>query len=176
MPTPPLFEAADLAVFPGAPFAADVVTSVDAAMRAAAGWHIAPQITETVVVDSDGGQYLLLPTLWLDSVTEIRDVNENAIVSSDDVQTAKTPRFRAGCLYRGSAWPIGPVELDIVHGYEDCPAELLALAAALCRSSGRDQTIQQQAAGPFSVTFSQIAQSELEASPALARYTIPPRA
>jgi hypothetical protein len=118
-----------------------------------------------------------LPTLWLDSVTEIRDVtNGSIVIALDDVQTAKTSRFRAGCLRRSSSWPSSSiVELDIVHGYDTCPPELLALAATLCRSITRDQSIRQRAAGPFSVTYDSSA-NELVANPLLARYTIPPRA
>lgn len=177
MPIPPLFDAAALADFPGAPFSSSVVAAAESAIRAAAGWHIAPQINETVAVESDGGCYLFVPTLWLDSVTAIRDVtNDDAVIAFDDVQTARTPRFRAGCLHRASAWPMSVVELDIVHGLDECPPELLALAASLCQSISRDRSITQQTEGPFSVAYSAASQAELEASPLLARYRIPQRA
>ena len=41
----------ELSGFPGAPFTDQVVDSAVAALRAAAGWHIAPSRTETVAVD-----------------------------------------------------------------------------------------------------------------------------
>lgn len=175
MPTPPLFDAAALSGFPGAPFAESAVAAAASAIRAAAGWHVAPSVTETIVVDCDGGAYLFIPTLWLDSVTAIRDSDGNTI-ALDDVQLAKTPRFRAGCLYRSQSWPtLDTVELDIVHGFDACPPELLALGAAMCQSISRDRSITQESEGPFSVAYSATSQTELEASPLLARYRIPSR-
>lgn len=122
----------DLADFPGAPFAESLVTVVGATVRREVGWHISPAVTETVVVESAGGRYLLLPTLNLTAVTEVRDVTDEDVapVVLTGYRTHETARFRAGVLDRPAGWPTdGVVEVDIVHGFDQCPPDLLSAVA-----------------------------------------------
>lgn len=138
MATPPLLTASDLTGFAGSPFTEDQAKRAGEDIRAEAGWHIAPSVTETVVVDSDGGRYLFLDTLYLTSVTAVRDVTNTSPVVVTDYRVHKTARFRAGILDRPGGWPVGVLELDIVHGYDLCPAPLLQAAAAIARASRGD--------------------------------------
>lgn len=169
MATPALVEPAALSDFPGT-FTATQINIAAAGLRSAAGWHIAPVVVETVTVDSDGGPILFLPTLHLVNVTEVRDV------------TGDTPRVltnwrksATGTLTRLGGWPYGAsaIEVDMTHGYDECPPELLPLVVDGIRSQGKDRTLAAKSIGPFSESYRDGVTSTLD--PALARYAIPPR-
>jgi hypothetical protein len=150
---PPLADASDLAAFPGAPFDDALVISACAAVRAEAGWHIAPSVSETLTVDSPGGPLLTLPTLALTEVSAVRDVTD-----PDDTETLGDWRVSAaGMLARtnGQPWPagFGVLEVDVTHGYDQCPAELLPVIAEHCQASTISSTVQQEASGSESVTY-----------------------
>lgn len=121
---PPLASPSDVAAF-GAVSEAELEAAA-AALRGECRWHIAPEVTETVVVDSKGGALLLLPTLLLASVTQVRDL------------TGDTPAVltgwrlsRDGFLVRPAGWPLGvsAVEVTMTHGHPACPADLLPVLA-----------------------------------------------
>lgn len=147
---PELVTAEDLAGFPGAPFSDQVVRTVAESVRGECGWHIAPVVTETITVDSPGGEVLLLPTLKIGEVTAVRDV------------TAETPRavtgWRAspsGMLVLTGGWPRGyaAIEVDLTHGYTTCPDDLLGVIAERAKRGIRDSTVQQESLGSRSVTY-----------------------
>lgn len=166
----------DLLGFPGAPFVDGVVDAAVAELRKVAGWHVAPSIDETVAVDADYGRSVILPTLRLNEVTAVRNVTSLVDDPTDvtDYRTTPTLRFRAGIVDRPCGWPCGVLEFDIVHGYDICPPDLLPVIAAACRQIGSDtRSVQQQSAGPFSVTFRAV---DGEIDPAVARYALPSRA
>jgi hypothetical protein len=166
----------DLAGFPGAPFADAVVDAAVAELRKAAGWHIAPSRQETVAVESEGGWTVILPTLHLTEVRAARDVT--SLDADPTVLTGwrgtATLRFRAGIVGRPMCgWPRGALEVDITHGYDRCPPELLPVIAAACRSMASDaRTVQSENSGPFSVTY-RAPSGDLD--PAVARYALPSR-
>jgi hypothetical protein len=66
--------------YPGGPFSQEVVDAAAAYVRNLAGWHIAPVVTETLVVEAPGGSQLILPTRWLVSVSAIRSRAYNDVV------------------------------------------------------------------------------------------------
>ena len=117
-----------------------------AAIRSYCGWHVTPVVTETVLVDGDGGTILNLPTLHLVSLAEVRVQGE----SVEDVE------WSADGTLRGS-WPDRwrSIEVTMEHGYEQ-PVDLLGVmvdAAARAVNSelgGGAETI-----GPFSFAASE---------------------
>ena len=126
---PALVVAPALADFPGAPFAESLVESAGESVRAEAGWHIAPEVTETLRVFSEGGTALVLPTLKY-TVTAVRDTSGD----TPEVLTGWTDRG-SGILLK-SYWPVGHMlEVDLVHGYEICPPELLPVIAHRVQAS-----------------------------------------
>lgn len=151
---PDLLAASALAGFPGAPFPDAIVKSAGESVRRDAGWHIAPEISETVVVESHGGRFLFLPTLHLSSVTAVRNVTDPNVdpVVVTNWRTEATPRFRAGVLESWYGWPCGLLEVDIVHGHEACPADLLPAVAARCQASQVNQMGGSVRLGSLSVT------------------------
>ncbi|AKU15751.1 hypothetical protein [Luteipulveratus mongoliensis] len=141
---------AQLEGFPGSPFSDQLVESACEAIRSIAKWHIAPSVTETISIDGPGGQYLALPTLRLTGVAAVRDV------SGDTPRVLDGYRFdKAGLVFRQAGWPCGfkVLEVDMVHGYAECPAELLPLIAAQTRDAARDTNVSAEAAGPFNRSY-----------------------
>lgn len=173
MATPPLLTGADLAAFAGAPYTDAQASQAGEEIRAEAGWHIAPSVTETITVDSDGGPWLILDTLQLTDVTAVRDVTDPANpITLVDWSAAKTRRFRAGCLIRRSGWPRGVLEVDIVHGYDACPGELRKAAAALARETRGQGSGGSVRLGSLSLV---LPDSTETVGSAVDRYKIPPR-
>lgn len=140
-----------LADYPGAPFADSVVDAVVARLRREAGWHIAPSRVETVTVDGSDTRLLVLPTLELTDVTEVRDIT---ILASPAV-VPDWRAARAGMLRRHHGWPCGflAVAADITHGYDECPADLLPVIATLCTLAIADGEVSQESLGAWSVTL-----------------------
>lgn len=173
---PPLVSASDLTDFPGAPFPLMLVAAASASVRADAGWHIAPVVTETLTLDSDGGRFLVLPTLRLVSVVSVTDVTGTAGWLLDGWR-----RTQSGALYRANGWPAGysAVEVTLTHGYTSVPADLLPVIAARCQRSLTDATITQRSETVGARTSSEaynINRLELEAAnTGVERYMLPPR-
>lgn len=153
----PLAVAADLADFPGA-FTLSQIEAASDQIRREAGWHIAPQITETLTVESDGGRVLMLPTMHLASVTAVRQLNDDGTTTAlTDWRGHVTPQFKAGILVRSIGWPLGAVlEVDVVHGYETTPKSLLPVLAARCQGFSKDGTVRQESLGSRSVSYGNI--------------------
>lgn len=163
-----LLQSSELDEFPGAPFAQSIVDAAVSGLRAEAGWHIAPERTETVTVDGTGEVLLKLPTLRLGTIAEVRDVTDPALpVVLTDWRVS-----RAGILYRALGWPLGfgTVEVDMTHGYAEVPADLFALVAERCQRLAINSVASQQAAGPFSMT---VREDKGNSSLRLAPYMLP---
>ena len=116
----PLLDPAQVLGFPGAPFPAGVVSAAAGQVRDDCGWHIAPEVTETVTLYTDRGTVALLPSLNVVSVSEVR---------REDGTVIEGWRVRPnGVLSRAHRWP-SVIEVDFVHGYRVCPSGLLSVIA-----------------------------------------------
>lgn len=147
----PLVDSSDLDGFPGAPFDPLRIAEASASIRAEAGWHIAPEVSETLTLDHSGGRLLCIPTLRLRGVDEVRDVRDPDNVSVLDNWTVS----RTGLLYRADGWPsgFGAIEIDLTHGYDYCPGELIPVVAARCQAAAVLSTVKQESSGSESVTY-----------------------
>jgi hypothetical protein len=155
--------------FPGAPFPPAVVAAAAESVRKMAGWHIAPVQSDTVTVDGVRSRRLLLPTLRIVEVTEVRDVSADAPVVLNGWKVDN----RRGWLYREEGWPCGPIEVDMAHGYHTCPADLLPLIAELAQWSMVNGAVSQQQAGPFLVSArDERSSSRQGTTQAVSNYTI----
>lgn len=166
-----LCEVEDLSGFPGAPFSQEVVDAAVANLRAHAGWHIAPSRTETLELDCAGGARVPLPSLRVTAVSEVRDTSSDTPVVVQDFRWSK-----AGILSR-SSWPCGfqALEVDLTHGYDKCPPELLGAIAAGCEFIKTNRMVAAQAAGPFSQTFRDGSTAGAASDESVARYVLPSR-
>lgn len=159
-----------LSDFPGSPFPESVIDAAVESIRNEAGWHIAPVIQETVTLDAQGGAVLMLPTLRPVSVTAVRDVSDPLL----PVVLTGWRLSKSGMLFRALGWPIGfgTVEVDLTHGHDYVPSDLLAVVAERCQALSVNGSVAQQSAGPFSVTYRAGVDNS---SPRLAPYMLPPR-
>ena len=158
-----LIEAEELEGFPGAPFTGAIVEAVGARIRAEAGWHIAPKVTETVEIWTDGGISTILPALQIVEVTAVRDADTNR-----EIRGWRVNKDTGVLRCRGGVWP-EVIEVDLVHGYDACPPELLAVAASRSQqiSSGG---VKAEALGGHSITFD--TGEPVSSVPAVARYRL----
>lgn len=133
----------DLLSYPGGPFGEAGVDAAVEAVRAEAGWHIAPVRTETVLVVSSGGPDLILPSRRVVSVS-------SAAGGTDfELHPGAVLHRKAGC------WPVGVVQVTMTHGYAQIPADLLPLVASRVRAvhSSRDPGLASMTTGPYSWSY-----------------------
>ncbi len=106
------------------------------AVRRFCGWHVAPLITETMVLDGTGGRDVLLPSLRV--VTLVSVLNDGTDV------TASVDTSRAGILrLTTGTWTdrLGRISVTLSHGYDlDEVPEVAAVIAGVAKrgpNSGR---------------------------------------
>jgi hypothetical protein len=139
---------------PGAPLTQAEIDAAVAAVRTAAGWHIAPERDETLTLDVDCWERTLrLPTKQLASVDEVRDTKLSTVIAATTYEVSVAKGAVRKC---GGVWPhgYGRLEVDLTHGYATVPADLLPVFAETVVLSRRDQTADSLTAGPFGVTYS----------------------
>lgn len=161
----PLVEAADLGEFPGAPFSAAVVAAAAGQVRAEAGWHIAPQVAETVEIETGRSTVALLPSLRVVEVTAVRNAEDGTVLDGWRLSAS------SGVLTRKAGWP-ETIEVDLTHGYAKCPAELVSVVADRAQR-GKAGLVRQESLGARSVSYA--AAADPFHAQVLARYTLPPR-
>lgn len=118
------------------------------AVRSYCGWHIAPSVTETVTVDGPGRGMLLVPTLHLTAVSDVKN-DGDPIPDPDKLQWSERGAVRTN-RYWSSAWR--GVELTITHGYDDFPHEVLAVCRDMAKADGRIGA-SAMGSGPHTVQF-----------------------
>lgn len=158
-----LVGSSDLVGFPGAPFSDGVAAAAGGQVRALCGWHVAPVVTETVTVETGGSAVVLLPSLRVVSVSEVRDEDGN-VLTGWKVRPNGVLRVPGG-------WP-DVIEVDLEHGHAKCPGELVAVVAEFARSIKAGGVKAESLAGRS---------VQLDTTPGgvsadiLARYTLPER-
>lgn len=161
-----------LAFLPGAPFTDEEVAAAVAVVQAAVGWHIAPEQQETVTVSVGYSEQLLrLPTRKLVSVEEIRDADLDTTIDDATYRVLTTVNQ---VLKTTGYWPPGyeRVEVDMTHGYEAWPLDLLPVIAEVASTNRRDQTVRAQSAGVFTVAYGSTQTGAVGTSAALDRYLL----
>ena len=83
--------------------------AAQAAVRAYCGWHIAPSLSETLVLDGTGARAFILPTLHLTSI-EMLKVNGQEV-------TLPVEFSRAGIVRYPTPDKLGAIEITFTHGY-----------------------------------------------------------
>ena len=117
--------------------------AANGAVRRACGWHVAPIITETLVLDGRGGTALLLPSL------RVRKLKRVTIDDHDVTQDVKYSR-ESGILTLRSGWPndVGAITIELEHGFapEEVP-EVAALIVTLTKRAATSGLVVSQAIG-----------------------------
>ncbi len=116
------------------------------AIRTECGWHVAPIITEDLVLDGTGGRNLLVPSLRIREVVSAKSDGHDV---TDQVKFSR----RAGVLTLASGWScdVGSIELTIEHGYAaDEVPNVAALIVTLTKRAATSSAFVQQSIGPAS--------------------------
>lgn len=114
-------------------------------VRGFCGWHVAPEVTETLTVDGPGSGLLVLPTLRLVDVLSITD--DGAALT--DPEWSVTGMVRAYCW----TWKFRGVVAEITHGFEQWPADLLAVMAEMASTTASLAGVKAVTSGAHQVTF-----------------------
>lgn len=111
----------------GRQIAPAILSAASAAVRRFCGWHIAPVVTDALVLDGPGGSSLLLPTLELVELVSVA-------VNGAQLDAAAL-EWSADGIVRGN-WParFRSVAVTMRHGWEATPADLEAI---VCMVAGR---------------------------------------
>lgn len=102
------------------------------AVRRECGWHVAPIVEETLVLDGSGGESLLLPSGRVVEILEATNAGEDVTA---DVDFSKSGVLELQCGRWASR--LGQVTIRLRHGYavEEVP-EVASLIATLARRGG----------------------------------------
>lgn len=147
MTMPLLAETTDLAAYKTGDetLALDIAT---ATVRRYCGWHIAPSVTATVVVDPTHHPILMLPTTYLTAVVTVTELGE--LVPADEYDWSEKGYLTRRCGRWGSR--PGSVVVSMTHGYSETPPEVKAVALGIAtRLETPASTVRAQGAGPYNV-------------------------
>lgn len=134
-------------MFGDPPAAPTALESAEGALRDFCGWHVAPVIDETLVVDGNGRSKIKLPTQHIRAVTAVR-------IDGRDV-TASVRWSDAGML-EGPTFPrrFRSIEVDLSHGYEPKEiAGILAIVTAAAKRAETNPAVASQSVGGASVRY-----------------------
>lgn len=136
-----------LSDMPGSPFTADEVSIAVDIVRQAVGRHIAPIRTEVHTFDVPRmSAKLFLPTGKLITIDEVVAAGDTVSPANYEAST------RMSVLRKLSGyWPIGydSVRVEMTHGHEECPNDLLPIIAAVAATTRRDQSVRQAVTGTY---------------------------
>lgn len=152
--------------FPGAPFNESVIAAAADAVRVDAGWHIAPVVTETIEVDTDCGRVALLPSLKVEDVDGVRDAE-----TGEEISGWRLSKHRGTLTRKSGTWP-ALIEVDLTHGYAECPPALFPVIAERAQKA-RAGLAAQESLGSRSVAYR--TGYDRVSSGILARFALPPR-
>jgi hypothetical protein len=125
------------------------------------GWHISPELDETLTLDGPGGWALILPTLHVVSIASVTE-NGTALVEDADYTWSEAGVVRRRswcgdpevwvtgwwtCEYRG-------ISVELTHGYADWPLDLASVISTIsARIKENPSGLEQITVGPFSEKY-----------------------
>lgn len=126
----------------------DRIVRAVARVRSYCRWHVFPEATETLTVSGNGSQHLILPTLRIADVSEVR-------VQGDRVEGftwSEDGRLR---LPGGFPDELRSVEVDLVHGYaaDDVADVRDVVIDMLKRAISLPFGVKDQSAGDVAVSY-----------------------
>lgn len=127
---------------------ATLLRQAQGAIRRYCGWHIAPEVTETLTLDGRGGSHMWLPSLYVTDIVSVTNEGETVDLVDDLDWSAN------GFLWlRGGYWTERPrqVVVELTHGYGEIPDELIGVAAAWANRMSTSPAYKRETTGPFSV-------------------------
>lgn len=130
------------------------------AIRDYCGWHVAPAVRQTLIVDGNGRRALLLDSLH---VTEVHSVSEHGVALTVDDPTQQMVGVvewsRDGLLERNDRpWSTRrrAVVVELTHGYDEVPAALAGIVLDMvAQNLAIEPDEQPEKIGPFEWAGSQ---------------------
>ncbi|NMW65986.1 hypothetical protein HHJ78_10870 [Mobiluncus mulieris] len=120
----------------------------EAAIRAWCGWHVSPQVTETLTVDTACGTCAVLPTMRIVDLVrvEYRGVEITPAVSWSESGLIQYPE--------GFAEAYRSLKVTLTHGYapEEVP-QIVALIATVGRRAADQKLVASQTVNGASVSY-----------------------
>lgn len=120
------------------------------AIRGYCRWHVAPVITETLVLDGHGGRSLLIPS---QRVEEIERVLNDGVDVTGQVKHSR----RAGVLTLPGGWStdVSGIEVTLRHGFpvDSVPAVAGLIVALTKRAAQSGGVVASQGVGPANVRY-----------------------
>lgn len=122
------------------------VDGVSAAIRSYCGWHVAPVVEETLVVDGHGDSILNLPTLRIVSLDRVMVLG----LEIPDVEWSQDGILRG-------YWPdiFRSIEITLTHGFEQADDLVGVAMDVLARAVNSELGGAAETIGPFSFGPSQ---------------------
>lgn len=121
---PVLVSAEELVAFrSGADIDAVRLAGIVSAIRGFCGWHIGPSKTETLILDGNGHNVLLMPTHRITDVTEV--VENGVTLDPDTYEWSEKGMLRRRCGVWTMRWR--GVHVTLEHGYPVVPDEIKAV-------------------------------------------------
>ena len=121
---------------PNDPETQRVLNAALKAVRTYCGWHVTPVISETMMVDGTGCADIILPTLYVQSITSITD-NDTAV----DLTIVDWNNTEPGVLHRNNwttwTYGLGKVVVELEHGFDDAYDFQQAVLEFIDRSSSQ---------------------------------------
>lgn len=156
-----------------------------AQVQAYCGWHVAPEVDETITLDGSGASALLLPSLHVVNITKVTEDgveldpayytwSEIGVVRRRheyaDAEAWRTSLARWTFSFRG-------VVVEYTHGFDELPADLLAVVEQLAdRASAPTGNLASKTVGPFTETYrDDLGQISPGEASVLSRYKLPKR-
>lgn len=117
------------------------------------GWHIAPSVTETLVVNGPGTLVLTLPTIKVTALTKITENGTDLPAGGFDWSEVGLVEKRAPCP--GLLWTgrLSGIRVDLTHGWAECPKDVKAVVKRIATQGIGTARVASVGTGPFSVSY-----------------------
>jgi len=137
---------------PSASPAQDDLAAAEAAVRKYCGWHIAPVITEELVLDGTGTSSLFIKSLRVVDITA-------AECDGVTLDPATLEWSEAGFIRTVGRWPdkLRAVKLTVKHGFDEAPDVAATIRSIAARASASPGGIVREQIGARSISLSMVA-------------------
>lgn len=131
----------------------DRLDAAERQIRNYCGWHIAPVVTQDLVLNGSGSQSIFVPSLKI--VRVISCVADGHSLDPESLEWAEEGFLRRSC----GTWPdkLRSVRLTIEHGFEDAPDVAALIREVAERSMTAKGGRVREAAGGVSITNATVA-------------------
>lgn len=138
---------------PGANRDQEYLAAAEEAVRNYCGWHIAPIITETLILDGSGAETLFIPTMKIVSIQEA--INGRRALDPTTLEWSSDGYLRNG----GQRWTerLRGVSITLTHGHAHADHVVEIIRSVAARAAMSPDGVVRESAGAISLTPSMTA-------------------